>query len=90
VITAMFLVLVMRGIRVALHAPDDFGRYLAFGITLLLGMEAFVNIAVVMGMLPTKGLALPFISFGGTSLLTSLVAVGILLNVSSQTTGELQ
>jgi cell division protein FtsW len=90
VITAMFLVLVMRGIRVALHAPDDFGRYLAFGITLLLGMEAFVNIAVVMGMLPTKGLALPFISFGGTSLLTSLAAVGILLNVSSQTTGELQ
>jgi cell division protein FtsW len=90
VITAMFLVLVMRGIRVALQAPDDFGRYLAFGITLLLGMEAFVNIAVVMGMLPTKGLALPFISFGGTSLLTSLVAVGILLNVSSQTTGELQ
>jgi cell division protein FtsW len=90
VVTAMFLVLVMRGIRAALHAPDDFGRYLAFGITLLIGMQAFINIAVVMGMLPTKGLALPFISFGGTSLLTSLAAVGILLNVSSQTTGEIR
>ncbi|MEZ4600168.1 MAG: putative lipid II flippase FtsW [Syntrophotaleaceae bacterium] len=89
VITAMFLVLVLRGIRVSLQAPDDFGRYLAFGITLLLGMEAFLNIAVVMGMLPTKGMALPFISYGGTSLLTSLAAIGILLSVSSRIKGEL-
>jgi cell division protein FtsW len=64
-------------------APDDFGRFLAFGLTLLLGLEAFVNIAVVMGILPTKGLALPFLSYGGTSLLTTLLAVGLLLNVSS-------
>jgi cell division protein FtsW len=85
VITAMFLMLVLRGFRTALQAPDDFGRHLAFGITALLGLEAFVNIAVVMGMLPTKGLALPFVSYGGTSLLVSMAAVGILLNVSSQT-----
>lgn len=83
VVTAMFLVLVLRGIRTAVAAPDDFGRFLAFGLTLLLGLEAFVNIAVVMGMLPTKGLALPFLSYGGTSLLTTLLAVGLLLNVSS-------
>jgi len=84
VIAALFLLLVTRGFRAALHAPDDFGRYLAFGLTLLLGLEAFVNIGVVMGMLPTKGLALPFLSYGGTSLLTSLAAVGVLLNISSQ------
>ncbi len=84
VVTAMFLLLILRGLRTALGAPDDFGRYLAFGLTLLLGLEAFVNIAMAMGMLPTKGLALPFLSYGGTSLLTTLLAVGILLNVSRQ------
>jgi len=90
VVTAMFLVLVMRGFRAALGAPDDFGRYLAFGVTLLLGLQAFVNIAVVMGLLPTKGLALPFLSYGGTSLLTTLAAVGVLLNISSQCPGEVR
>jgi cell division protein FtsW len=90
VIAAMFLVLVLRGVRTALGAPDDFGRYLAFGVTLLLGLQAFVNIAVVLGLLPTKGLALPFVSYGGTSLVTTLLAVGILLNVSSQTRGEVR
>ena len=90
VVAAMFLVLIMRGLRASLGAPDDFGRFLAFGVTLLLGLEAFVNIAVVMGMLPTKVLALPFLSYGGTSLLTTLLAVGILLNISSQATGELR
>jgi cell division protein FtsW len=90
VVTAIFLVLVMRGIRTAVGAPDDFGRYLAFGVTLLLGLEAFVNIAVVMGMLPTKGLALPFLSYGGTSLLTTLASVGILLNISAHVPGEVR
>ncbi|MBE0596249.1 MAG: putative lipid II flippase FtsW, partial [Desulfuromonadales bacterium] len=61
VVCAMFLVLIVRGMRASLNAPDDFGRYLAFGLTLLIGLEAFVNMAVVMGMLPTKGMALPFI-----------------------------
>ncbi len=90
VVSAMFLVLIMRGMRTALSAPDDFGRYLAFGMSVLLGLEAFVNIAVVLGMLPTKGLALPFLSYGGTSLLCTLLAVGILLNVSSQAPGEVR
>lgn len=88
VVTAMFLMLILRGIRTSLAAPDDFGRFLAFGLTLLLGLEAFVNIAVVMGMLPTKGLALPFLSYGGTSLLTTLFAIGMLLNISSYASGE--
>lgn len=84
VIAAMFFLLVQRGIRVALYAQDDFGRYLAFGIVVLLGIEAFVNMGVVTGLLPTKGLALPFISYGGSSLIVSLFAVGVLLNVSAR------
>lgn len=83
VVAAMFLILVHRGIRIALQAEDPFAKHLAFGLSLLLGLEAFVNIAVCMSLLPTKGLALPFISYGGTSLVASLVAVGILLNISS-------
>ena len=84
VIASMFLLLVQRSIRVAISAEDNFGRFLAFGIALLIGLEAFTNMAVVTGMLPTKGLALPFISYGGSSLIVSLCAVGILLNVSSR------
>ena len=84
VIGAMFFLLVQRGIRVALYAQDDFGRFLAFGIVVLLGIEAFVNIGVVTGLLPTKGLALPFISYGGSSLIVTLFAVGVLLNVSAR------
>jgi len=90
VIAAMFLVLVVRGFRASLEAPDEFGRLLGFGLVLLLGIEAFTNIAVVLGLLPTKGLALPFLSFGGTSLVTSLAAVGILLNISAQGPGAIR
>lgn len=90
VICAMFLMLVLRGFRAALHAPDEFGCYLAFGMSLLLGLEAFINMAVVMGMVPTKGMALPFLSYGGSSLLMSLAAIGIVLNVSSHAPGELK
>lgn len=87
VIASMFLLLVLRSVRVALMAQDPFGRFLAFGIATLLGIEAFVNMGVVTGLLPTKGLALPFISYGGSSLIISLFAVGILLNVSSRMKG---
>ncbi len=84
VVSALFLVLVLRGLRIAWYAEDPFARYLAFGLTLLLGLEAFVNMSVCLGLLPTKGLALPFISYGGTSLVASMVAIGILLNISSR------
>lgn len=73
-----------RGMNTALTAPDDFGRYLAFGISFLLAFEAVFNMCVVLGLVPTKGLALPFISYGGSSLVCTLAAIGILLNVSSQ------
>lgn len=84
VVAGLFLLLLLRGLRVAAHAEDPFARYLAFGLSLLLGLEAFVNMGVCMGLLPTKGLALPFLSYGGTSLVASLVAIGILLNISSR------
>ncbi|TYO96093.1 cell division-specific peptidoglycan biosynthesis regulator FtsW [Geothermobacter ehrlichii] len=90
VTAALFLVLVLRGIRTAVHAPDEFGRYLAFGLTVLIGIEAFTNFAVVLGLLPTKGLALPFLSYGGTNLVCTLMEVGILLNISAKLPGEVR
>jgi cell division protein FtsW len=77
-----FLLLVARGLRAAFGAVDEYGTYLAVGITLFLGTQAFTNLAVAVGLLPTKGLVLPFISYGGSSLLVNCLAVGLLLNVS--------
>ncbi|MCA9608321.1 MAG: putative lipid II flippase FtsW [Myxococcales bacterium] len=77
-----FLIVFGRGIRAAIRAADDYGTYLAVGITMFIGMQAFTNLAVAMGMLPTKGLVLPFISYGGSSLLVNSAAVGVLLNVT--------
>ena len=77
-----FLVILYRGLRAAFAAPDDYGAYLAVGITLFVGMQAFTNLAVAVGLVPTKGLVLPFVSYGGSALLVNCAAVGILLNVS--------
>ena len=84
IIIALFTLLVYRGLLVALRAPDSFGSYLALGLTLLIALPACINMGVVSGILPTKGLSLPFLSYGGSSLLVNLLAVGILLNISSQ------
>ena len=81
-IVAVFAVLVWRGLRVGLRAPDAFGAHLALGVTLLLATQTLVNLGVVTGLLPTKGLPLPFISFGGSALLMTMLATGILLNIS--------
>jgi cell division protein FtsW len=83
VVISLFGFFCYRGLRIAFNAPDAFGRYLAVGCTLLISLEAVLNMGVVMGLLPTKGLPLPFISYGGSSLSASLLAVGILLSVSS-------
>jgi cell division protein FtsW len=80
----LYLILAYRGLKIAIHAPDLFGTYLAYGITCLIALSAFINIGVVLDLLPTKGLALPFISYGGSSLLASCIGIGILLNISSQ------
>jgi cell division protein FtsW len=81
---AVYLLLVVRGVRSALRAPDDYGSYLAFGIATMFGVQALINLAVALTILPTKGLTLPFVSFGGSSLIVNAVAAGILLNVSRQ------
>jgi cell division protein FtsW len=81
-VVVLFGVILWRGMRIALRAPDLFGTYLAFGLTFCLFLQAVINIMVVAGLMPTKGLTLPFLSYGGTSLVASLVAVGILLNIS--------
>jgi len=72
----------LLGLFVILLAPDVFGRFLALGITLLLTMQAMINAGVVSGMLPTKGLTLPLVSYGGSSLLTTMLAIGILLSIA--------
>lgn len=77
-----FSVILWRGLRAAARAPDRFGALLGAGLALCLGLGALVNIGVVLALLPTKGLPLPFISYGGSSLVTSLASVGILLNLS--------
>jgi len=77
-----FCVIAWRGLRIALRAPDSFGTFLAVGLTAMIALQAFVNISVVLGLLPTKGLPLPFVSAGGSSLLVNFVGMGILLNVS--------
>src|SRR5713101_3243002 len=81
-IVALFIVLVWRGLRIGLRAPDPFGGYLALGITVLIATQTLVNLGVVTGLLPTKGLPLPFISFGGSALLVTMVSTGVLLNIS--------
>jgi cell division protein FtsW len=78
-----FVLYFYRGIKTALKAPDLFGYYLGMGITLMVVMQAFINISMVLALLPTKGIALPFISQGGSSLLMNLMATGILLNISN-------
>lgn len=81
-IVLLFALFVIRGFQIAARARMPFGRYLGMGITLLIGVQALVNAAVVTGLAPTKGLTLPFVSYGGSSLVISLLGVGILLNIS--------
>lgn len=84
VVCLLFLVLLVSGSRIALAIKDPFGSLLAMGIVLLIGLQSMINMAMAMGMLPTKGMALPFLSYGGSSLVVSLTAVGILIHLSSQ------
>jgi len=83
----LFIALLWCGMWISLRAPTDQMRLLAFGVALYLGLCAAVNMAVVIGILPTKGLALPFISYGGSSLVSSMTAVGILMGVGWRSGG---
>ncbi len=84
IVVALFTVFLWRGVRVAARTRDMFGRFLAVGITSMIVVQAFINVSVVLGLMPTKGIPLPFVSYGGTSLLCALASVGVLLNISKQ------
>ena len=84
-VIALYMIIGFTGLSTALKAPDVFGRLLAAGITLWIMSQAFVNIAAVLGLFPITGITLPFLSFGGNSLLWTLSAYGILLNIARQT-----
>jgi cell division protein FtsW len=82
IVMACFVVIAWRGFKIAIEAPDRFGAFLAIGLTTMITVQAFLNISVVLGLVPTKGIPLPLVSLGGSSLLISLLGMGILLNVS--------
>ena len=83
-----FCVITWRGLKVAGAAQDRFGAFLAMGVTTMIGVQAMANMSVVLGLLPTKGFPLPFVSAGGSSLLISMAGMGMLLNVSQHTSEE--
>lgn len=85
-VIALFAVYGWRGLRAAFNAPDGFGRMLALGATAMVLFQSLINFAVVIGLMPTKGIPLPFVSYGGSSLLVMLLATGVLLNISQQST----
>lgn len=83
-VVLLFFILTLRGIQISISLEDRFSAYLALGITLMISLQAVINMGVVLGLLPTKGLPLPLVSYGGTSLITNLVGIGILLRLSTR------
>jgi cell division protein FtsW len=83
-VVALFAIFLWRGMRASWRTEDMFGRYLAVGITSMVVMQAFINISVVLGMMPTKGIPLPLVSYGGSSLFVTLACIGVLLNITKQ------
>jgi cell division protein FtsW len=84
IVVALFVFIGYRGMRAAILSRDPFARFLAFGITATILIQAFFNISVVLALVPTKGITLPFVSYGGTSLFIMLVLVGVLLNITRE------
>ena len=84
VVVTLFIILGYRGMRAAILSKDPFARFLAFGITATILIQAFFNISVVLALVPTKGITLPFISYGGTSLFIMLALIGVLLNITRE------
>jgi len=83
VIIGLFVLVLIKGIQIARNAADTFGSLLALGLTTAMGLQVCINMGVVLGLLPTKGLTLPFLSYGGTSLLMNMASIGILMNISA-------
>ena len=82
IISCLFLIIIYRGFRIAIHCENKFGKYLAFGITFQLAFQALLNLMVVVGLIPVTGVTLPFLSYGGSSLLITMLSMSILLNIS--------
>lgn len=82
VVVGLFALVLWRGLRAGVRAPDPFGRYLAWGFSSMLVYQALINISVAIALLPTKGIPLPFLSYGGSSLVVTMTVCGVLLNVS--------
>jgi len=82
IVSSLFLIILYRGIRIALNTKDSFSKYLAFGMIFQILIQAVMNLMVVIGLIPVTGVTLPFLSYGGSSLLISMLSVGILLNIS--------
>ncbi len=85
IFVGLFLTILLRGLKIAKYAPDDFGKYLAIGITSTIVLYAIANALVTLGLMPTTGVPMPFVSYGGTAIIFSSFAIGVLLNISSQT-----
>ena len=83
-----FCVIAWRGLRIALRAEDTFGSFVALGLTTMIAVQAFVNMSVVLGLMPTKGIPLPLVSAGGSSLLINLLGIGVLLNISQHESAD--
>jgi cell division protein FtsW len=81
-VLALFAVIIVRGLRLTSRIEEPFSQYLVFGLTTLLGLQALIHMSVVMGLLPTKGLVLPFISYGGSAMMVNLIEAGMLLGLS--------
>lgn len=84
VLVLFFFFIIYRGVKIALHAPDRFGQLLGFGITSWIGIQAIINLGAMVALIPLTGVPLPFVSYGGSSLVVSLIGIGILLNISRQ------
>jgi cell division protein FtsW len=83
-VVTLFAIFLWRGMRASWRTEDIFGRYLAVGITSMVALQAFINMSVVLGLMPTKGIPLPLVSYGGSSLFVTLACVGVLLNITKQ------
>ena len=82
IVASIFILIIYRGFHIAIHCENKFGKYLAFGITFQLAFQALLNLMVVVGLIPVTGVTLPFLSYGGSSLLITMLSMSILLNIS--------
>ncbi len=84
IVSTLFIIIIIRGLKIAMNCEDYFGKFLSFGITFGIAFQTILNLMVVVGLIPVTGVTLPFLSYGGSSLIISLVSIGILLNISMQ------